>query len=535
MSSPEQKNAASVLPPEVSLLRQDNLMLTVRVIQTAFTGENLIEIPKSEMLRAIRQAIKAEELREGRTGIYTGAPEEYLYRWTNSAVGTPWFGSQKDQSGETIVTLLPEGRRVVEFLYLCGNTDVFSSSTETVMDRLFDTIVMGASRLSGDNEARRRNLQAQIDRLTQQLNEEPEKAEVSPEEYQTIIKDIGAISSEMRSTLSTLADQMQETNRREFQRSLNDNSAEALREFRSHVEKHRASPAFRSLQRMRDIFADSERRSEVTMAIHVLTDSQAEETGPRMPPLRYLMDSLNRTIAKIHENDRRAVEIQNSIIDMGALSSKRLIMNSVSRALDLYRDIVERFEPGMRDPDFTSGCVDVPGRMRLDKHSVVQLSTTPPEEVVERAPAPLRLPSEGDDGEIEGLKATLRKNAHMEARKASIKEAEFEMGQRLSDIMAALPVRYGIEEVVRSLDVCIREKSCHFSADHFFAVALEIGGEMKEVIAPDPLILEGNEETVEHGDIHAAFDKTLTIAALQSDDVCDGDLRKINLKNEEAQ
>jgi hypothetical protein len=485
---PKDMDPSRDLPFEVTLLRQDNLDLVVDVVNAAFVGEFMHEIPKTDLLRVIRARLDRHAVTSEETGRFSRTAEYYLAYWCGSHSEAAWFGTRQAADGASLVTLLMPARRVVEFLASCATAGSAASRGGSAMDHLFDSLVQGAARLSGDVEARRRNLEAQIARLQLDLEGVDETRPPSQEERRDILDQIDAAFSDVRAAIAALAERMRDTNRRELDRISTGSVGQAIRDYRARLEAHRDSPAYRALLAMRKNLVDARRRAEVALAEHVLreTFSGAGRVEARSIPSN-LFDHLAAVIGQIHEHELRAVEIQNSLIDSASVDTFRMLTRQVEGCLETFRRMRDAHEPGRQDPLLKAPAITLPRLPRLASTSSLRLATELPEERVHRGPAPRVLDLRDPEAQQAGLVAALAKEEHMKMREMQILSPASH-GRRLSDLLVEIPILHGIEEVVRSLDICARRAPSRFDAAQMMILRLVDQG--REIVSVDPILLE---------------------------------------------
>ena len=518
-------------PVEITLLRQENLPLIASVVNAAFTGEYISEIPRFELLRVIKSMIDRFEVAADTPGRYGRTPDYYLSYWTGSHSDSSWFGSRQAADGATYIYLLAPAARVIEFFNGCQTAGSMGSDGDSAMDRLFDEMVQGAARLSGDVEARRANIKAQISRLQNRLETIEDNTPVTDLERQNIFDRISRAYSDVRTAINALSENMRETNRKEIDRVNAGSVGQAIREYRARLAAHHASPAYRALQAMREHLIDGDRRAEVASADHVLR-SEVQERNEwdvvRLPS--HVFDSLAAVTTQIHEHDLRSVEIQNSLIDSSSLDTHRHLLSLVNDALESFREIRDTYEPSRRNAQMRGDAVKVPQLPNLDFTSLVRLTTEFPEMTVRLAPAPRVLPGQATAGS-DALRKAVARSQHLKAREAQIMDPT-SVGKKLSELLTEMPIRYGVEEIVRCFDVCARKVPSSYCEKHMLSADIHMDGIDRLLTAPDPLILGEGAPSQGHQEVRDILDDMPGYPFINGELHPGVDLRKIEFKNE---
>ncbi len=527
----ERTGVTDKTPIEINLLRQENLALIAGVVNAAFTGEHMSEIPRNELLRVIKSTIDRLEVSSDTPGRFGGTPDYYLSYWTGSHSDSAWFGTRQSADGTTFVYLLAPAARVIEFYNGCQTSGSMGAEGDSAMDRLFDEMVQGAARISGDANARRANIEAQISRLQDRLKTVDEEAPVTDLERQSIYDRIARAYSDVRTAINALSESMRETNRKEIDRVNAGSVGQAIRAYRERLAAHHASPAYRALQAMREHLIDSDRRAEVASADHVLR-SEVQERNEwdvvRLPS--HVFDSLAAVTTQIHEHDLRSVEIQNSLIDSSSLDTHRHLLTLVNNALEAYRRIRDTCEPSRRNALMGEDAVTVPELPRLDLTSMVRLTTEIPELTVRLAPAPRVLPSDKTD-RSDALRRAVAQSEHFKARDAQIMDPA-NAGKYLSELLTEMPVRYGVEEVIRCFDICAREVPSSYCEKHMIGAYVFTDGIQRFLTAPDPLILADGGPSQGHQEVREVLDENPAYPFIDGKIAPGVNLRKIEFQSE---
>lgn len=481
-------NPSGQVPKEITLLRQDNLPLIIDVVNSAFTGKHMSEIPRSLILPIIRSA--TERYAGRRDAPNKQNPDQLLNYWSGSHNSdAAWFGSRQSADGVEMVYLLGPAAYAVASYNGCSTSSSLAGQSGSTMDTLFDALIQGASQMSGNIEARRANLKAQRDRIQDQIDNIDVQKDLSAQEKSALLDNISRAYSDVRTSIISLSESMRETNRKQADMNSTGSIGKALSEYRARLREHKMSPPYRALQSMRSALVDNDRRSEVTRADTVLRQQVRSDDAIdslSLPP--NIFDNLLSVITQIHEHELRAVEIQNYLIDSSSIDAHRHLMSLVKRSIAKYKLIRDEFEPGRGNRLMKEHAVNMPAKPSLNATSLVRLTTQAPEITAPTIATPkvssVRVITAVDPGYEESQ----AKIHHLESRIRQLRNPE-NVGKHLSDLLSEMPIRFGVEEVIRCIDTCSRMVPSRFDVGDILRVDIITSDIVRSTFCADPILL----------------------------------------------
>ena len=106
------------------------------------------------------------------------------------------------------------------------------------------------------------------------------------------------------------------------------------------------------------------------------------------------------------------------------------------------------------------------------------------------------------------------------------------VGKKLSELLTEMPIRYGVEEIVRCFDVCARKVPSSYCEKHILSADIHMDGIDRLLTAPDPLILGEGAPSQGHQEVRDILDDMPGYPFINGELHPGVDLRKIEFKNE---
>ena len=476
------------------LLRQDNLAFVIEVIWTAFSGPDIVEVPETRMVNIIHRVIETRRKRHGPDHLPT-SPERYLEEWKGIGHTAPWFGTRKDEFGETRVTLLNEARQVLKFVETCS-----LDRAELTESRLTELIVYAeetASRLSNDPSRRIALLRRRIAEAEAELAALGRDGLVPLKgaEKKAAVEHLFDRASELRTGFGAIP-----TDLRRFRREAEDviqntdgPARDVLTIILNREDDLKASPSYRALHALRDMHNDPASLSAFTQNIAIIVDECSGHLEPEAAArLRSFVNDLAAASSAIIAEDSAISQLQWHYINRSDFEARREDARALTRAREAMVAIRDTLAPSVRDKRLRDIGLVLPSLpMKAHRFHDIKLALQPPEEPERGAAAPVLTP-EQDMIAREKSVAAIRRGEWLSVgamRRRIAASVSCRGTASLGEVIEDNPLRYGLEELTRYLAVAATNVPAAYQPGMDFTHRFIEAGETMTAETPNPVFL----------------------------------------------
>ena len=484
--------------PEIRLLRMDTLPLVATVVRRAFTGVNLVEIERNRLLRIIADILEEFRLE----GIdYDQDPKRYLSRWlgqlaSDKEIGCVWFGTS-GRNGQDLITLLPAGRRIVEFIETSQvPRQAVAASGLTEFCEMVDDV---SGRIAGDVEGMIATLATRRDEIDQKIADLRERGARRPDQRE--LKEIGErivhLTAEILAGFGAIPQELADHNLRneELYAEVDAPRGEILQTIIGRDRELTQSPSYRLLKSLNDLYLDDLIRKRLLDGLGMVRDACGDFL---ISGEHERFDNIIEQMAGIADRmlieQARASQQMRDYIMTGDFARRRESVRLVRLAQTLISDIRDIVEPTPRDARLKDLGFRVMMPFVAGPLVDLRLANSVPDAPPVRAAAVV---VESD------AEAVFEQNiqAIASARWTSIEETSARVRQALegaeelplSKLLDREPLRYGIEELSQYLIVGASILPARYDEGRHIDRPIEIEGVRFRVRCPDPVFLRAGE------------------------------------------
>jgi hypothetical protein len=447
--------------PQFKLLNQDNAYFAAQVCADCFQGEKSEEVSREFILSVIEKVRDRLNSDAGIGARLTGSAEHYLAHWMKDPEGVNWLGSRTNERHQEVVTFLPAAKAVVTTIYEVG---VERSLTTDHAFTEFETLIMRAeARISGDDTHMRESLIEERDKAQRRLddferNGMAELTEGDKREYAAlVISKIYQISNAYGSVVKEMR-QHNESIRKKLQEPTDGPAVEPLIEV---LEEHKAlkkTPPFRLASTIQQITGTPDHKRRIDRAILAICDHCSDYlslTDRRQA--REFFAQLSMVSGEINREHMRANQQIAAFIDDPEYVRRNPVYSLLSKLKTRFEEVRDVIGPTERDPRIAGMGLRFTDFSRPDAAPAIsaKLHYNPPVSRIAGKIAPPINAGNNPNADAEA-QANVVAEEYLSRKKAMRrirKHVEEHGDARLSEIIEAIPLRYGIREVALYLDL----------------------------------------------------------------------------------